>query len=223
MNALQRTAIMAEMHGRDLLRRHVALALLVALPLSFYLSAAGSGSRAIPSGAIGMAFAVSGGALFSALSALAVDQRLVLGGYQPIELLLARLVVLGGLALVISAGFATLMSAVSHPATPWLLGVAVAVVGLQSVPFGLVVAAIVPRELEGTLIVIGVVGMQMATRTGTVLAKALPFYGPRRLVEVAVNGSGALLVPVLVTLAYAVGLLLVGEVVSSRRLSVRRP
>ena len=38
MKALQRVLIMAEMHGRDLTRRHVALGLLVALPLSFYLA-----------------------------------------------------------------------------------------------------------------------------------------------------------------------------------------
>jgi hypothetical protein len=222
MNATQRTLIMAEMHGRDLLRRHIALALLVALPLCFYLSAIGGGSSAVTTGAIGMAFAVSGGALFSALSSLEVDQRLVLGGYRPGELLLGRLFFLGTLALVIAAGFATLMSAVSHPDTPWLLGLAVATVGVQAVPFGLAVAAVVPRELEGTLVVIGVVGMQIAARTDTVLAEALPFYGPRRLVQVAVDGTGGVLVPAVVTVAYGLGLLLLGELFSARRLSARR-
>ena len=80
MNPLRRILVMAEMHGRDLTRRHVALGLLVALPLAFYLAAGRSGDSAISAGGIGMAFAVSGATLFSILSSLEVDQRLVLGG-----------------------------------------------------------------------------------------------------------------------------------------------
>ena len=89
MTAPQRVVMMAEMHGRDLVRRRVALALLVALPLSFYLASAGSGDGAVATGGVGMAFAVAGAALFSELSSADVDQRLVLGGYRPFELLTA--------------------------------------------------------------------------------------------------------------------------------------
>ncbi len=223
MNSAQRVVMMAEMHGRDMVRRHVALALLMVLPLSFYLSASGSGAAAIPSGAIGMAFAVSGAALFSSLSALEVDQRLLLGGYRPIELLLGRLLFLGALGLVIATGFAALMSAVSHPATPWLLGVGVGVVALQSVPFGLAVAAVVPHELEGTLVVIGVVGIQIASHTNTVLARTLPFYGPRRLIDVAVSGHGAVPGPLLQTGLYGLALLLIARTFMAKRLSARPP
>lgn len=222
MNAGQRTLIMAEMHGRDLLRRHVALVLLIALPVCFYVSAASQGGRtAIPSGAIGMAFAVSGAALFSSLSAVQVDQRLVLGGYRPGELLAARLLFLGALAVVVAAAFATLMTLVSHPARPALLVVGVAVVGLLAVPFGLAVAAVVARELEGTLLVIGVVGMQIAAHPDTLLAKMLPFYGARRLVDAAVTGSGGLLVPAAIVVAHAAGLLAVSELFGHRRLALR--
>jgi hypothetical protein len=223
VNSPQRVAIMAEMHGRDLIRRHVALVLLMVLPLSFYLSAAGSGVTAITPGAIGMAFAVSGSALFSSLSALEVDQRLLLGGYRPVELLLGRLLFLGGLGLVIATGFAALMSAVSHPETPWLLGVGVGVVALQSVPFGLAVAAVVPHELEGTLVVIGVVGIQIATHLDSVLSKCLPFYGPRRLINVAVTGHGSVLGPLLQTGLYALALLVIARMFMARRLSARPP
>lgn len=223
MNSPQRMAIMAEMHGRDLIRRHVALVLLMVLPLSFYLSAAGSGVTAIPAGAIGMAFAVSGAALFSSLSALEVDQRLLLVGYRPVELLLGRLLFLGALGLVIATGFAALMSAISHPETPWLLGVGVGIVALQSVPFGLAVAAVVPHELEGTLVVIGVVGIQIATHLEHVLSKCLPFYGPRRLINVAVTGHGGVLGPLLQTALYGLALLLIARMFMARRLSARPP
>lgn len=223
MNPAQRIGIMAEMHGRDLLRRHIAIALLVALPLSFYFASHGAGRDAIPSGGIGMAFAVSGATLFSALSSLAVDQRLVLAGYRPIELLLARLAFLGPLGLVIAAVFAALMSGFSHPDRPVLLGVAVGVVALQAVPFGLAVAAIVPRELEGTLVVIGVVGMQMATHGTGLLAKLLPFYGPRRLIDTAVSGSGSVAGPLLQTALYGFAMLALARIFIGARLVVHRP
>ena len=58
MNSLRRIVIMAEMHGRDLTRRHAALGLLVALPLAFYLASRGAGNKAIVAGGVGMAFAV---------------------------------------------------------------------------------------------------------------------------------------------------------------------
>lgn len=219
---LSRIAIMAEMHGRDLLRRHIALALLVALPLLFYLSSTRHGRDAIPSGGIGMAFAVAGATLFSSLSALDVDQRLVLTGYRPVELLLGRLLFLGPLGLGVSAVFSMLMSLISHPADPWLLGLGTAAVGVQAVPFGLAAAAIVPRELEGTLVVIGVVGMQMSAGTRANLAKALPFYGPRKLIDVGITGHGGILLPLLLTTAYGVGLLLVALAFIGPRLTVRR-
>jgi hypothetical protein len=222
VNAAQRIVIMAEMHGRDLLRRHIALALLIALPLSFYLASLRSGRDAIPSGGIGMAFAVSAATLFSAISSLAVDQRLVLGGYRAIELLLGRVLFLGPLGLVIATAFSALMSGISHPARPVLLGVAVGIVALQSVPFGLAVAGIAPRELEGTLIVIGVVGMQLATGGTGVVAKLLPFYGPRRLIETAVTGSGPIIGPLLQTAVYGLGMLIVARVLIGKRLVVYR-
>lgn len=222
MNAAQRITIMAEMHGRDLLRRHIAMALLIALPLSFYWASQGSGRDAIASGGIGMAFAVSGATVFSAISSLAVDQRLVLSGYRPIELLLGRLLFLGPLGLLIATVFSALMASVSHPERPVLLGVAVVVVAVQSVPFGLAVAAVAPRELEGTLVVISVVGMQMATHGTGLVAKMLPFYGPRRLIDVAVTGTGSISGPLLQTALYGLGLFLVATLVRGNRLVVRR-
>ena len=83
--AMRRIMIMTEMHGRDLMRRHAALALLVALPLCFFLASMGSGTHAVVAGGVGMAFSVSGATLFSVLSSEEVDQRLVLGGYRPLH------------------------------------------------------------------------------------------------------------------------------------------
>ena len=220
MNTVRRVLVMAEMHGRDLTRRHVALALLVALPLSFYLASGRSGLEALTAGGVGMAFAVSGATLFSVLSSIEVDQRLVLGGYRPIELLVGRLLFLGPLGLAIAAGFSGLMVVLSDPARPWVVAAAVALVALQSVPFGLAVGASVPRELEGTLVLVGVVGLQLAVDLDSPVSRALPFYGPRQLLAAGAARQGALLVPLLQTAAYGLVLLVVARLFIARRVEV---
>ena len=169
-----------------------------------------------------MAFAVSGAALFSVLSSSEVDQRLVLGGYRPVELLLGRLLFLGPLGLLIAAAFSTVMTLMSDPSRPWLLGLGVGVVALQSVPLGLAVGAVVPHELEGTLVLIGVVGMQMAVELTSPVSKFLPFYGPRQLLAASLTENGALLTPLLQTLAYGLGLLLIARLFIARRVNVQR-
>ncbi len=223
MRSLRRVLTMGEMHGRDLLRHHAAIGLLIVLPLSFYLSAANSNSEnAFVAGGVGMAFSISGATLFSILSSREVDQRLVLSGYRPIELLLGRLLFLAPFGLVIAAGFASLMSAVSHPARPFLLGFAVAMVAVQAVPFGLAVGAAVPRELEGTLVLIGVVGTQLATKPDAVVSKVLPFYGPRQLIVAGAHDHGAIARPFALTVAYALVLLVVARVFVARRVRIER-
>lgn len=218
---LRRIAIMTEMHGRDLTRRHVALGLLVALPLCFYLASMGSGSKAVVAGGVGMAFSVSGATLFSVLSSEEVDQRLVLGGYRPLDLLLGRLGFLAPLGLVIGALFSVLMVSVSHPDRPWLTWLGVSAVAVQSIPFGLAVGAAVPRELEGTLVLIGVVGMQLAVEPDTAVAKVLPFYGPAQLIHASLDPSGGdVLRPLVITAVYGLVLMVVARVFLGRRLEV---
>ncbi len=222
MAAVRRVVIMAEMHGRDLMRRHVALVLLVALPLSFYLASMGSGDSAIVAGGVGMAFSVSGATLFSVLSSTEVDQRLALGGYRPLDLLLGRLLFLGPMGLVVAAAFSALMVAASSPARPWLTLVGVAAVALASIPFGLAVGAAVPRELEGTLVLIGVIGLQLAVDPDAAVAKVLPFYGPQELISSSLDTSGPIAWPLLLTVLYSLALMIVARVLMAGRVDVVR-
>jgi hypothetical protein len=222
MSAAGRVVIMAEMHGRDLTRRHVALALLVALPLSFYLASAGSGDDSIVAGGVGMAFAVSGATLFSVLSSAEADQRLVLGGYRPADLLVGRVLFLGPLGLAIGGAFSLLMWWVSDPARPAVVALGLALVALQSIPFGIAVGAAVPRELEGTLVLIGVVGLQMAVDSDTAVAKVLPFFGPQRVIEAGLEPQAPVAGYVALTALYAFGLFVVARVLVARRVGVRR-
>jgi hypothetical protein len=222
MESFRRIVIMAEMHGRDLTRRHAALGLLVALPLSFYLASMGSGDKAIVHGGVGLAFAISGATLFSILSSSEVDQRLVLGGYRPHELLFGRLAFLGPMSLAIATAFSTLMCLVSQPARPWLTFVGVAVVALVSIPFGLAVGAGVPRELEGTLVLIGVVGMQLAVDPSSVVSQLLPFHGPQELLTSSLSTSGPIAWPLVESLLYATFLFVLARLLVSRRVEIVR-
>ncbi len=217
--SLSRIVMMAEMHGRDLVRRHVAIALLVALPLSFYLSSIGEGRDAVGTGGVAMAFAVGGATVFSALSSSEVDQRLVMSGYRPIELLLGRLLFLCPFGIVIAGLFTALMSLISHPENAGVLLLGVCAVAAIAVPFGIAVAAIVPRELEATLVLIGVVGIQLAVRSSSVVAEALPFYGARLLIEAGLAGRGGIALPLLRTAAYGVVLLMLARWFVGPRLS----
>jgi hypothetical protein len=216
-----RIFIMAEMHGRDLLRRRMALVLLMALPLSFYLASSATGSS-VSAGGTGMAFAVSGAALFSVLSSREVDQRLVLTGYRPVELLFGRLAFLGPLGLLIGGIFSVLIAIVSGPTRPWVMALGVAAVAVQSVAFGLCVGAIVPLELEGTLVLIGVIGVQLAVPVTSTISKFLPFYGPRRLLAASQVAHGGVLGPLYQTAVYGIGLLIVTRIFISRRVDIER-
>jgi len=69
------------------------------------------------------------------------------------------------------------------------------------------VASVFPRELEGALTLIAIVGIEMSLPVDSGLAPFLPLYGPLRLMEVARGAAGGLRVPVLHALAATTALL----------------
>jgi hypothetical protein len=209
------------MQGRDLGRRRLALILLVALPFAFYGAMAGHSSHAIIPGGVAMAFSLAGAAIFSVLSSRGVDQRLTLAGLRPGEILAGRLLFLEVLSLPIVAGSSVLMALVSHPSRPWAMGLAVELVAVVAIPFGLAVGALLPRELEATLVLIGVVGIQLSLDVTEGLSKVLPFYGPMRLLDVSLGGDYPGRAAVLISLAYAAALLTASFYVVARRIRVR--
>jgi hypothetical protein len=222
MNAAVRILTIAEMQGRDLARRWLALGLLVALPLSFYGAMAPHDRHAVIPGGIAMAFSLAGVAIFSVLAARRVDERLAMAGLRAGELVAGRLLCLVTLGVPIVGGSAALMAAVSGPPRPWLLGGGVAMVALVAVPFGLAVGALVPRELEATLVLIGVVGIQLSLDPSVVLAKILPFYGPERLIDSSLGSTFSVWTAVAASVAYAAALLVGSLLLMGRRVRVRR-
>jgi hypothetical protein len=205
------------MTGRELARRGFALGLLTALPLAFYGASTHSGSDAVITGGVAMAFSIAGASIFVALTARPVDQRLALAGYRPYELLLGRLLLLEVFGIAVSAVFSVVMVFGTSPPHPWLLAAGVGLVALTSVPFGLAVGELAPHELEGVLILIGIVGVQLTLQSTQTLAMVLPFWGAQRLLQHSIEGSVAIGAAVPVNLAYAAALFLAATYIMHRR------
>jgi hypothetical protein len=212
-----RILVPAQMTGRELSRRRAAMALLTLLPLAFYGALAGHSDRAASTGGIAMAFSVAGASIFTALTARPVDRRLVLAGYRPHELALARLVLLELFGLIIAAVFCVVMVLGSNPSDPSALVAGVVLVAVISVPFGLAVGALAPHDLEGVLILIGVVGIQLTLESTQTLSKLLPFWGPQRLMQHATDGSVPIGAAVPVGLGYGLALLALTGYLMARR------
>jgi hypothetical protein len=205
------------MTGRELARRPVALGLLTVLPLAFYASAAHHSDHAAITGGIAMAFSMAGASIFAALTARPVDERLVLAGYRPSELLLGRLILLELFGLIVASLFSVVIVLGTGPAEPWVLVGGLALVAFTSVPFGLAVGALAPHELEGVLILIGVVGVQLTLDSTQTIAKLLPFWGPQRLLQHSIEPGVAVGAAVPVDLAYSAALLGLAAYVTYRR------
>jgi hypothetical protein len=203
----RRILVPAEMTGRELARRGFALGLLTALPLAFYGASSDRGQDSLTTGGIAMAFSIAGASIFVALTARPVDQRLVLAGYRPIELLLGRLLLLECFGVAVAGIFSIVMVFGSTPQHPWLLAAGVGLVAVTSVPFGLAVGALAPHELEGVLVLIGVVGIQLTLRSTQTLAQILPFWGAQRMIQRSFDATVPMGAAIPAALLYSAALL----------------
>jgi hypothetical protein len=110
----------------------------------------------------------------------------------------------------------------SSPQEPGALVLAVALSGPVAVPLGLAVASVFPRELEGALTLIAVVGIEMGLPVDSGPAPFLPLWGPLKLVVVARGADEGLTLPVLHALTSAVALLAISATLWMRRVRVTR-
>ncbi len=113
-------------------------------------------------GIMGVAWGVSTVAFFGVVGNLRKDRRLLVCGYRAWQILLARL----GLLMSLSAPLAlvgmlpyTMISSSRHPELVWL---ACFLAGFVAAGFGLLIGILVPRPMEGLLIVILGTGVGMS-------------------------------------------------------------
>jgi hypothetical protein len=230
----RRVLTVAAMHARDLSRRRLALAILVLLPLVLYFSfelqpvdpdlerlLAGDPERRVraelwivASAAVGAGWAVAVAALFVIVGARRADQSLLLAGFRPSELLAGRVLTVLGLAAVITPLFGLVIWSQREIELGALIG-AIALALLIAVAIGVLAAALVPREMEGVLVIIGVVGIQMSGDPQS----WMPLWGSAQLLQQAsgLSDAAAISTAVIHTVVFTAALFVAGGALWSRR------
>jgi hypothetical protein len=118
--------------------------------------------------------------------------------------------------------FSALMVAMSAPPEPGAVVLAVGFSGLVAVPLGLAVASVFPRELEGALTLIAIVGIEMDLPTDSGGSLLLPLWGSLRLVEVGRGTAEGLTLPALHAIGSTLVLLGIAAAIWWRRVRVAR-
>lgn len=182
------TAAVIRATAREILRRRAALAALVALPLAFYLARHEMTGQSIRMLCLGLAWAIATLALFTTVSSRDLDRRLRVFGYRWGALTLGRLAAVILVGLTLAAAYVLLILLDQDLGRP--LGVVgmLALAVLIGAPLGQLVGALLGRELEGALVLLSVLAMQMIADPDGTLAKLLPFWSIRQLGTWTVDG-----------------------------------
>lgn len=164
--------------------------------------------------------------LFQVISARRGDERLVLCGFSKTTLLATRIVtVIGAALLAAGASFVVLWLLVSMSAPLAAFGALLAggiIYGL----LGMCVGALVPRELEGSLILVFIVDIDVALSSGlfattTVVPSYFPLYHPHALLSSAVLDGTIATDHVLGAVGYLLVLAVLAFIVYGRVAGVR--
>lgn len=186
---LSRIAAVAASQARELSRRRLALVMLILLPLVFYWTT-GSEDFAPVFASVGIGWAFSVATLFLTQGMRQVNPRLSLLGFRGGEVLAGRVLCAFAFGIVVATGLWLYIriDPVITNGTELVWAFLFALIG--SVTLGLAVGALITRELEAMLLLVGVVGIQFVVDPGSTLAKVLPLYAAERQAATAV-GWGA--------------------------------
>ncbi|SHI80918.1 hypothetical protein SAMN05216246_10581 [Actinomyces denticolens] len=210
----------------ELLRRRAALSLTCLLPLAFFAVRMDTHWTALRLLSMGLGWAVATLALFTHVSSRGIDRRLAVAGAPPLALLAGRLLAVPALGWALSCAYSivaitTIGGSLERPTAVLpllLLGATVAA------PLGALVAALVPRDLEGALLLIGVMAVQLLVDPQETWTRVLPLWSARELASLAVgpvaDASGTLARGIAHAVIYTAVLLVVSGALGWRRLRV---
>lgn len=189
---MRKTVVVAEMALRELLRRRTVLVILLLLPLAFYLARRGDHvGQSIRFVCLGLGWALSTAALFAGRAARAIEPRLRLSGYRGGHLVLGRLAALWTVGAVLSLPYLLLIRLDQDNVRYGAIALIMALTVVVAAPFGLVLSAMLPRELEGTLVLLMVIGLQMIMDPASPAARLLPFWFSREIGTYAIDHTDA--------------------------------
>jgi hypothetical protein len=180
--------VVAEMALRETARRRSVLVILLLLPLAFYLSRRGDHlGQSIRFVCLGLGWALSTAALFAGSAARSIEPRLRLSGYRSHHLVLGRLTALWTVGVLLSLPYFALIRFDQHDIRYGAVALIMALTVAVAAPFGLALSAVLPRELEGTLVLLVAVGLQMMLDPATTSARVLPFWFSREMGTYAID------------------------------------
>ncbi|MEV4417991.1 hypothetical protein [Catellatospora sp. NPDC049609] len=183
-----KTSTVAEMALREIVRRRGVLAILVIFPLAFYLSRRDShAGQSIRFVCLGLGWALSTAALFTGSAARAIEPRLRLSGYRGHHLWLGRLAALWTVGLALSVPYFVLIRLDQDGVRFGAIGLIMLLTVAVAAPFGLALSAALPRELEGMLVLLIIVGLQMMMDPAGTASRLLPFWFTREIGTYAVD------------------------------------
>ncbi|GAB3818594.1 hypothetical protein [Micromonospora zhanjiangensis] len=221
---MRKLLTVAEMTLRELIRRKGVIALLLLFPLAFYLLRRGDYvGQSVRLLLLGVSWAVSTAALFATSASREIEPRLRLTGYRTSQLYLGRLLGLTALGLAVAIPFYLLVHFdapnVRHGGTALAMVFSVAV----AAPFGMLIGTVLPRELEGTLLLLITIGIQMLMDPDASWAPLTPLWSVRELGTYAVDHTdgGYLVRGIVHGIGFTLGLAVLVALVSGFRLRRR--
>jgi hypothetical protein len=184
------TLVVAALSAREVSRRRTALALVIMLPFWFYLVRRDQTGQSTRMLTIGIGWAVSTMTLFVVNASRSVDPRLRLNGASVIGIIGGRLLAMTGVGFAIALGYWTLVTFDQRMPHVWAAGLMMLVTALVAAPFGSLIGALLPRELEGALALLSVCAVQMLADPAGTVAELMPFWSAREIGDYAVDGGG---------------------------------
>ncbi|MCL0060933.1 ABC transporter permease [Dehalococcoidia bacterium] len=241
--SIRRICVSVGMQWRETRRRGPTLLMILGLPLLFFLVMYHtSSSYPMPievwekTGAtqvivdhrifvtlllatMGMAWGVAAAAVSSVIGSTARDRRLMLCGYRATELMTARLAVLMSIVVILSLIFLILVWFLLAPRFPVLIWLGMLLSGFTAVGTGFALGSLLPRQLEATIGVIAVFGLEMALSAGqATFARYLPLHFANEVLKAGAFATAPETVkPVLLSLGYGTALFILAVSVWSKR------
>jgi hypothetical protein len=185
---MKKTLVVAETALRETARRRSVLLILLLLPLAFYLSRRGDHlGQSIRFVCLGIGWTLATAALFSGNAARAMEPRLRLSGYHGLHLIAGRLIAMWTVGLALALPYFLLIrfdqTGVNYAAIATIMAFTV----LVAAPLGLALSSILPRELEGMLVLLVVLGLQMIMDPAGTASRLLPFWFSREIGTYAID------------------------------------
>jgi hypothetical protein len=182
----------AEMALREVARRRSVLVILLLFPLAFYLARRGDHlGQSVRFVCLGLGWALSTAALFAGNAARSMEPRLRLSGYATHQLYLGRLGALWVIGVALSVPYFVLIRVDQHDVRYGAIAAIMALTVAVSAPLGLLLSSLLPRELEGALVLLTVFGLQMIMDPADQAARLLPFWFTRELGTYAIDHTDA--------------------------------